>query len=139
VFVAFDHSSLEAVLEQVTDSPVAAVEPHRVEAVEPVHPGREIRLSRLYQHVDVVVEQAPSVDHPVEPLCDVEEQREPAGPVLVVVDDRPLLDPAANTVVIGRAGQLGTPSSAHPSTLARPLARRNRPEGTIEGQSLDRP
>jgi hypothetical protein len=85
----------------VTDSTVAPVEPHRIEAVESVHPGREARLSRLHEHVDVVVEQTPRVDHPAEPLLDVKQQREPADAVLVVMDDRPLLDAATNAVVIG--------------------------------------
>jgi hypothetical protein len=106
VVVVFDDSSGEAVLEQVADSAVAAVEPHRVEAVEPVHPGREIRLGCLHEHVDVVIEQAPRVDHPAKAFLDVEEQREPADAVLVVVHDRPLLDAATNTVVVGRARQV---------------------------------
>ena len=106
VFVVSNHSSLEPVLEQVADSAVALVEPHRIDAVEPVHPGREVRLGRLHEHVDVVVEQAPRMDHPAEALLDVEEQSEPAGAVLVVVDDRPLLDPTADTVVVGRARQV---------------------------------
>ena len=106
IVVVFDHTSVEAVLEQVADSAVAVVEPHRVEAVEPVHPRREIRLGRLHEHVDVVVEHAPRVDDPAEALCDVDEQPEPEGALLVVVEDRPLFDPAAGAVVIARAPQI---------------------------------
>jgi hypothetical protein len=73
VFVVFDHASVEAVLEQVADSAVAVVEPHRIEAVEPVHPGREIRLGRLHEQVDMVVEHAPRVDYPAEAPRDVDE------------------------------------------------------------------
>jgi hypothetical protein len=56
--------------------------------------------------MDVVVEHAPHVDHPVEALRDVKEQPEPAGAVLVVVEDRPPLDATTNAVVIGRAREV---------------------------------
>jgi hypothetical protein len=58
-------------------------------------------MSRLHELVDVVVEQTPCVDHPAEALLDVEQQREPADAVLVVMDDRPLLDAATDAVVTG--------------------------------------
>jgi hypothetical protein len=90
----------------VAHSAVSTVEPHRVEAVEPVHAGREIRLSRLHEHVDVVVEHAPHVDHPVEALGDVKEQPEPADAVLVIVEDRTPFDATTDAVVIGRARQV---------------------------------
>jgi hypothetical protein len=56
--------------------------------------------------MDVVVEHAPHVDDPVEAFGDVEEQPEPAGAVLVVVEDRPPFDATTDAVVIGRARQV---------------------------------
>jgi hypothetical protein len=88
------------------DSAVAAVEPHRVEAVEPVHPRREIRLGRLDEEVDVIVEHDPCVDDPAKAPLNVDQQLEPEDAVLIVEEDRPLFDAAANTVVPGRARQV---------------------------------
>ena len=58
VRVALDHAGLEAALEEMSAAGVAAVEPHRVEAVQPLHPARELGLGRLDQQMEVVVEQA---------------------------------------------------------------------------------
>jgi hypothetical protein len=56
VVLALDDPALEAALEQVALAVVAAVEPDRVQAVQPLHPSRELRLRRLDQEVEVVVE-----------------------------------------------------------------------------------
>ena len=106
VAVALDHAALEAVLEEVADAAVAAVEPHRVEAVEPVHPGRKTRLRRLDEEVEVVVEDDPGVDDPLEAARDVDQLPDPGDAVVVVEEDRALLDAAADAVVVAGARQI---------------------------------
>ena len=97
--IAFDYEALEAALKEVSDAGVAPVEADRVQAVEPLHPGRELGLGRLDEQMEVVVEQDPDVDPPREAALHVGQQVEPRLPVGVVLDDRPLLDAAADDVV----------------------------------------
>jgi hypothetical protein len=49
VIVVFYHSGFEAALEEVAFPVVAAIEAHRIEAVQSLHPFRELRLRRLDQ------------------------------------------------------------------------------------------
>jgi hypothetical protein len=85
---------------------VATVEAHRVQAVQALHPRRELRLRRLDEQVEVVVEEVPGVKLPAEPRLDVEEELEPGLAVEVVEHDRALLDAATDHVVPRRAGKL---------------------------------
>jgi hypothetical protein len=124
------HARLEAALEEMPAPVVAAVEAHRVEAVQPLHAPRELGLRRLDQDVEVVVEQVPDVDRPAEPRLDLHEQLPPRLAVEVVEHDRPLLDAPADDVVPGGTGQLRARNPRHPATVApRRLARKcpNRP------------
>jgi hypothetical protein len=82
---------------------VAAVEPHRVDAVQALHPARQLGLRRLDEEVEVVVEQVPGVHLPAVAALHVGEEREPGGAVPVVEHDRPLLHSTADHVVPGRA------------------------------------
>lgn len=86
---------------------VPPVEAHGVDAVQALHAGRELRLMRLDEQMEVVVEQHPGVEAPPEAVADVFQQRVPGGAVVVVEDDRPPLDAAADDVVPGRARQRG--------------------------------
>ena len=113
MLVAVEHAGVEAALKEVAGACVAAVEAHRVDAVQALHPARELGLRRLDEQVEVVVEQVPRMEPPAEPLRHLDEQLEPRLAVAVVEDDRPLLHAAARHVVVGRAGQLGPWDSGH--------------------------
>ena len=63
---------------------VAPVEPHRIDAVQSLHPAGEIGLRRLDEQVEVVVEQIPGVHLPVEAPLDVEEELEPRRAIEIV-------------------------------------------------------
>jgi hypothetical protein len=119
MFLALDHARREPILEEVAAACIAPVEAHRVHAVEPLHPARELGLPRLDQQVEVVVEQVPGVHAPAEAPLDVEEELEPGLAVAIVEHDRPLLDATADHVVPGRARQLAARDPRHCSTLPR--------------------
>ena len=106
MLVALEHARVEAALEEVAGAGVAAVEPHRVDAVEALHAARELGLRRLDEQVEVVVEEVPRVQLPAEPLRDVGEELEPGLAITVVEDDRSLLNAAAGHVVVRRAREL---------------------------------
>jgi hypothetical protein len=76
----------------MTDPVVAAVEALSVESVQPAHALREVRLRCLEQQVEVVVEQDPHVQHPVEASASGLERSCPPGAVDVVEHDLPTLD-----------------------------------------------
>ena len=115
MYLALDHAGLEPILEEVTAAGVAPVEPHRVDAVQPLHAPGELGLGRLDQQVEVVVEQIPRVHAPRVALLDVEEELEPGLAVAIVEHDRPLLYAATNDVVPGRARQLAARDPRHGS------------------------
>ena len=69
--VALDDPRFEAAPEEVPAALIAAVEPHRVDAVQALHPPRERRLRRLDEEVEVVVEQIPRVQLPPVPALHV--------------------------------------------------------------------
>jgi methyl coenzyme M reductase gamma subunit len=77
VLVLFDHSRLEPVLVEVADPVVAAVEAHRVEAVQPLHPRRQLRLRRPDDQVEVVGHQRPDDRLPAVAPADLAEQTLP--------------------------------------------------------------
>jgi hypothetical protein len=113
VLVPVEHTRVEAALEEMPRPRVAAVEPHRVDPVEALHCARELRLRRLDEQVEMVVEQVPRVQLPAEPLRHVDEELEPGLAIAVVEDDRSLLHPAARDVVVRRARQLATRDPRH--------------------------
>jgi len=113
VLVALENARVEAALEEMPRARVAAVEPHRVDAVEALHPAGKLRLRRLDEQVEVVVEQVPGVQLPAEPLRHVDEKREPGLSIAFVQDDRPLLHAAARDVVVRRARQLAARNPRH--------------------------
>ena len=129
--VAFDHAGFEPILEEVTAAAVAPVEPHRVDAVQPLHPAGELGLCRLDEQVEVVVEQVPCVHAPGEAPLDVEEELEPGLAVAIVEHDRPLLDAAADDVVPGRARQLAARDPRHGVRRYRAVCSR---ETVVKGQ-----
>jgi hypothetical protein len=106
VLVAVEHARVEAALEEVSRACVPPVEPHRVEAVQALHPAGQLGLCRLDEQVEVVVEQIPRMQLPAVPPRDLAQQLEPGLAVTIVQDDRSLLDAAARHVVVGGARQL---------------------------------
>ena len=135
VLLALDHARFEPALEQVPGAVVTPVETHRVDAVQTLHAGRELRLRRLDEQMEVVVEQAPDVHLPAVPLCDLDEELEPRLAVEIVEHDRLLPDTAADDVVPGRARQLGARDSRHEPTVAHGRLPRNRRKGTCSRDS----
>ena len=109
-----DHAGLEPALEEVAAAVVAAVEAHRVQAVQAPHAVRELWLRRLDEQMEMVVEQDPDVNLPAEPRLDVEELLEPGLAIEVVEDDRPLLDSATDHVVPRGARELRARNARHP-------------------------
>ena len=131
MYVALDHAGLEPILEEVTAAGVAPVEPHRVDAVQPLHPAGELGLCCLDEQVEVVVEQVPRVHAPGEAPLDVEEELEPGLTVTVVDHDRPLLDSAADDVVPGWARQVSAGDPRHSVRRYRGVCSR---ETVVKGQ-----
>jgi hypothetical protein len=82
--VALDHAGFEPVLEEVAAAAIAPVEPHRVDAVQALHPAGEFGLCRLDEQVEVVVEQIPRVHTPAEAPLDVGEELEPGFAVAII-------------------------------------------------------
>jgi hypothetical protein len=66
VLVVADDLRMKALLVEVPDADVALVEPLCVDAVEAMHPPREILENRADDEVEVVVEQGVRVDRPAE-------------------------------------------------------------------------
>jgi hypothetical protein len=131
ICVVFDHTGFEPILEKVTAAGVAPVEPHRMDAVEPLHTAREVGLGRLDEQVEVVVEQVPRVHAPSEAPSDVDEALEPGFAVAIVEHDRPLLDAAADDVVPGRARKLAPRDPRHSVRRYRAVCSR---ETVVKGQ-----
>jgi hypothetical protein len=92
---------------------VPPVEPHRVDAVQSLHPAGEFGLGGFDEQVEVVVEQVPGVHSPSEAPLDVAEEVEPRRAVEVVEHDPPLLDATADDVVPGGARQLPARDPGH--------------------------
>jgi len=130
-----DDSRLKTALEEMSGAVVAAIEAHRVQAVQTLHPARELGLSRLDQQVEVVVEQDPRMNLPAKATLDLDEQRVPGLAVKVVGDDRPLLDAAADHVIPGGTRQLRAWNPRHADALAHRNRPRNRRKGTYPRDS----
>jgi hypothetical protein len=115
VVLVLDDAAREPALEEVALPVVAPVEADRVEAVEALHPGREVGLGRVHEHVEVVAEQVPRSDVPAVATLDRDEELVPSLPVAVVEHDPSLLDAAGRHVVPGGARQLRAGDSRHGS------------------------
>lgn len=90
--VLFDDPSLEASLEEMTDAVVAAVESHRVQAVQSMHPSREVGLIRADQQVKVIRHQCPGVELPPVTKRHLPEEAHPGVGVEWIENDRSALD-----------------------------------------------
>lgn len=113
VTLVLDDAAHEPALEEVALPVVAPVEADRVEAVQALHPGRELGLGGVDEEVEVVAEQVPRSDVPSVAALDRDEELVPGLPVAVVEHDPPLLDAAGGHVVPGRARQLRAGDSRH--------------------------
>lgn len=120
-----DDAGLKSTLEEMSGAVVAAIEPHRVQTVQALHPSRELGLGRLEEQMEVVVEQDPGVNLPAEATLHVNEQLVPRLAVQVVDDNRSLLDAAADHVIPGWTRQLRSWDTSHRDTLARRVRARN--------------
>jgi len=115
IWITLDDAGFEPILEEVTAAGVAPVEPHRIDAVQSLHPAGELGQCRLDEQVEVVVEQIPGVHAPGKASLDVKVKLEPGLAVAIVEHDRPLLYAATNDVVPGRARQLAARDPRHGS------------------------
>lgn len=119
MIVAIENPSLEATLEEVPHPVVAAIEAHRVEAVEPMHPGGELRLRRADDEMEVVRHQRPDEHVPAKAKPDLAELSLPVVAVTRVENDRLPRDPARGDVVDRWRREVGSAASRHgPSTVA---------------------
>jgi hypothetical protein len=80
------HGAIPA-LEHVPTPPVTVIELARVRAVQPLHPGAQVRLRRLDQEMEVVVHNAVRETPPPLPEDDLAEQRQVRAPVIVIGED----------------------------------------------------
>ena len=85
-------------------------------SIELAHPGRQVRLGRLDQHVEVVAHQAPRVTPPVEPRAHLAQNRQPLGSIQVVDKNR-FAAVTARGDVIKRLCKLKAQGTGHPSNL----------------------
>ncbi|MCP9487134.1 MAG: hypothetical protein MSC30_14895 [Gaiellaceae bacterium MAG52_C11] len=115
MIVAIENPGLEATLKEVPDPVVAAVESHRVEAVQPMHPGRELRLRRPDDEMEVVRHQRPDEHAPAEAQPDLPELPPPVIAVTSIQDDRLPRDPACGDVVDRWCREVGSSSAWHVS------------------------
>jgi len=113
MIVAIEDPSLEATLEKVPNPVVAAVEAHRVEAVEPMHPGGELRLRRPDDEMEVVRHQRPDEHVPSEAQPDLAELSLPVVAVARIQNDRLPRDSACGDVVDRGCREVGWASSRH--------------------------
>ena len=111
--VTIENPRREAALEEVPNPAVAPVEAHRMEAVEPLHPGRELRLSRPDDDVQVIRHERPSEHVPTAASSDLAELAFPCVAIEHIVDDRLLRNAPRGDVVDGRCRQVGSASSSH--------------------------
>jgi hypothetical protein len=100
---------------------VPAVEPQRVDAVQPLHAAREVRDGRRDDEVVVRRHQAVGVDVPAEALDAVGQQREERPPVDAVAVDRCVVD-AERRDVEDAVGQKCTKRARHAANVTRGVA-----------------
>ena len=111
--VTIEHPRREAALEEMSDPVVAAVEAHRMEPVEPLHPARKLRLGRPDDDVQVIRHQRPGEYLPAKTLRDLAELAFPCVAVAHIEDDRLLRDASRSDVVDGGRRQVGSAWSSH--------------------------
>ena len=93
-----DHECAEALFVEVAPAAEPAVEGLRVDAEQPVHPGRDLPAGRLEDQVEVGAEQAPGVYAQAEALCRDPEQAREGGPVALLAEDQDSARAAARHV-----------------------------------------
>ena len=96
-----DDARAEALLIEVTDPRVAAVEPLRVHAVEPVHAVGQLLEEALDHEVEVIVEEAVRVQEPAEAVLRVDDSGDDRSAVVIVADDQLPRDAANGDVERG--------------------------------------
>jgi hypothetical protein len=113
----------------VAGAAVAVVEGGRVEAVQPLHPVRELGLAALDHEVEVVAHQAVGVAAPAVPVDHAGEELEKEQPVVVVHEDRPAVDAARrevpDAVAERRPQRTSHDGDATPVAAAPPVAETN--------------
>jgi hypothetical protein len=121
------HGAISA-LEHVPTPPVTVIELTRVRAVQPLHPGAQVRLRRLEQEMEVVVHQAVREAAPALPEDDLPEQRQVRAPVIVIGEDRGAVVATGVDVVDGSSLLLTrSPRHTSRSRITPRLAPRTRP------------
>jgi hypothetical protein len=124
VLVVADEPSVKALLVEVPDADMALVEPLRVDAVEAVHPAREVLENRADDEVEMVVEQAVRVDRPAEAPRGGAEEGRPADAIGVVDDDPHLRHTAGRDVEDADGRERAARNPCHVPTVRRLTARR---------------
>ncbi|HVM17069.1 MAG TPA: hypothetical protein VM290_05770 [Gaiellaceae bacterium] len=120
--VVLDEVRPEAALEDVSAAPVPPVEALRVDGVQPLHPGRDVRERRVHDQVDVRGHEAVRDALPAAAVDDVVEQ--PVEDVAVrLAAEEDLAEPGVDAEVVRRAGELGAWRPRHCVTVR---ARRSR-------------
>jgi len=111
-----DRSRLEATLEQMPDPAVPGVEARGVDAVQPLHPLRQARLSAFDDQMEVVSHQAVRVKLPAEPARDTMQEVDEEPPIVIVHVDHPPVD-APRCQVIDAVGKRRAKWPGHESRL----------------------
>ena len=112
-----DHLAVKPTLEQMALVTVPPVEPFREDAVQPVHPTRDVGIRRFDEKVIVVRHQAIRIAAPFERGGDLFEQLQESEAVVRVREDFRLAIPAS-CYVVDRPGGLGARRPAHVPTVA---------------------
>src|SRR5829696_5660165 len=109
---ALDDLPVEPALEEMAGIAVPVVEPLGIGAVEPLHPGRDVRLASLDHEMEMIRHQAIRVAFPPQPPDDVFQNGEKPNVVTLCVKD---FLPAITTGdhVIDAAGKLESGQSRH--------------------------
>jgi hypothetical protein len=113
VVFSVEHPRVETPLEEVPNSVIAPVEARRVQAVEAVHPARELRLGRPDDDVQVIRHQRPGEYLPAEALRYLAQLPFPAVAIERVEDDGALGNATGRDRVDRGSRKIGTPSSGH--------------------------
>jgi hypothetical protein len=118
-----DHFRPEPAAEDMVLAGMSVVERARVLSVQVTHPLREVRERRLDQQVVVVAEEAAGVQAPaVAPAHPAQDPRED-GAVGVVAEDRLVVVPLRDDVVVGACLEVAE-RSAHVDDRSRGARRR---------------
>jgi hypothetical protein len=107
-----DHDALVATLQDVADTPLAAVESLREHLVQTPHPRDQVRLRRLEEQMVMAVHQTSGIQQPTLLLHLLGEALNEAAAILLIEEDR-LLRVAARGDVINGAGKLESQRACH--------------------------